>query len=437
MNEDKKDFFIREYGVIKPAKESNPEQKSIEEIIISKQAWEKLKPYADDHTKGFIIYKNSTTFQVRNYVGVISTNDGTQIEILPKINNKINDEKDLEKTRKILLRMLGVVTGIKSLEATEADLKTFKQPLHEVLITIFLNKITAIVKRGIRFDYNRIAAHEKFLKGSLRLTQQIHEPPYNQHLFHIEYDEYSANRVENQLIKSALLQITKWTKSINLKRARKLLNAFYQVDESHNYSRDLQLWQNHAQDKNIDYYQSSFPLIRLILNQQNPFTQKAHDKGVSFLFPMEKLFEKYVAEKLKIKANANYQIKTQERKKSLAQFQDKPVYRLQPDIVIYDKNNTPLWVLDTKWKRIDGNDPIPQKNKNNNYSIKQSDMYQLYAYAKKYKIKQLMLIYPQWENFDKRFHFTFDDHNDEKILWVMPFDLSCENEQLIKLINFS
>jgi 5-methylcytosine-specific restriction enzyme subunit McrC len=79
-------------------------------------------------------------------------------------------------------------------------------------------------------------------------------------------------------------------------------------------------------------------------------------------------------------------------------------------------------IVDTKWKLLDAN------NETKNYEISQSDMYQLFAYAKKYKSKKLYLIYPKTENFTKAlapFHYEKED----VILHVIPYDLeddSCE-----------
>lgn len=68
-------------------------------------------------------------------------------------------------------------------------------------------------------------------------------------------------------------------------------------------------------------------------------------------------------------------------------------FKLRPDIVI-DKW---LIVADTKWKIIDSNDYYW------NYWISQADMYQLYAYAKKYHCGELYLIYSKEWKFPRKF----------------------------------
>ena len=76
-------------------------------------------------------------------------------------------------------------------------------------------------------------------------------------------------------------------------------------------------------------------------------------------------------------------------------------------------------VLDTKWKLIN------QYAEAKNYKISQSDMYQLYAYGKKYAGAEsplLVLIYPSNPNFTEAiepFNYEGDLH-----LVACPFDLT-------------
>jgi 5-methylcytosine-specific restriction enzyme subunit McrC len=89
-------------------------------------------------------------------------------------------------------------------------------------------------------------------------------------------------------------------------------------------------------------------------------------------------------------------------------------FNLRPDIVI----NKWEIIADTKWKLLnEWNDSI-------NYDISQADMYQLFAYAKKYKSKKLYLIYPKTENFTKRLEpFFYENWNEKTTLEVIPYDL--------------
>lgn len=74
-------------------------------------------------------------------------------------------------------------------------------------------------------------------------------------------------------------------------------------------------------------------------------------------------------------------------------MEPKKQFALRPDIVIRKGDKTVI--LDTKWKRL-------YKSEKNNYGISQEDMYQMYAYSKKYKTSEVWLLYPL--NEDMRNH---------------------------------
>ena len=64
-------------------------------------------------------------------------------------------------------------------------------------------------------------------------------------------------------------------------------------------------------------------------------------------------------------------------------------FRLRPDLVVRrDSAGThPVVIMDTKWKRLNC-------SSSSNYGISQNDMYQMYAYSKKYNTSDIWLIYP-------------------------------------------
>ena len=103
------------------------------------------------------------------------------------------------------------------------------------------------------------------------------------------------------------------------------------------------------------------------------------------MFPMEKVFESYVAQHLrKALAETKWEISTQDKGYYLFDYPRQFALRL--DIVITRENGTKI-ILDTKWKSLMNKARI-------NYGISQADMYQMYAYAKKYHTSEIWLLYP-------------------------------------------
>lgn len=362
----------------------------------------------------------SKALQIVNFVGVISTPSGLHIEILPKTSEA---NQSLEETRKILLKLLYVAEDLPFIEATDASLKLYQRSLPEVLISRFLSSLATVVRQGIRKDYHRIESEEPFLKGQLQVAQQLRQPVGRQHLFQIAYDVFSENRAENRLIHSALIQASKWVRSSdNQKLARELRFTFNDVPKSTNYEADFRLWKN---TRDMISYRALLPWVKLILNQQSPFTIKDKHAGISFLFPMEKLFEEYVAKMLK--NHLAYQVKAQLQQHYL--LERPKAFLLKPDLAIYDKSEL-LVILDTKWKLIDQNKQYENGNEDPKSGISQADMYQMFAYGKKYfkshQDAKLVLIYPYWGKFNQPLGpFKFDD---KLTLDVVPFDLAADTE---------
>ena len=113
--------------------------------------------------------------------------------------------------------------------------------------------------------------------------------------------------------------------------------------------------------------------------------------SLALLFPMEFLFENYVAHQLR-QQYPKREHKTQDRAYSLVEnHRGKRIFQMKPDIVMRKEERT--IVLDTKRKMINEN------NREKKYDISQSDMYQLFAYSQKYNSDSVYLIYPRSQNF--------------------------------------
>lgn len=413
---------IREYGSLAYHGESG----GLDFAVIDKHAWCWLKEIClnrtDDQSEflRLISKGGNECLQVRNYVGVLETPSGLQIEIVPKTTQSGN--QNLVETRKLLWKMLARVNKVPWVESEEAHLRTANRPIIEILIYKFLSQVATIVKRGIRNDYIRVQEEQRFLRGRLDVCKQIRRPPSQRHIFDIQYDKYQPNRAENRLIKSALRKSLTWSKTASNQRlARELLFAFDAIPYSDNISRDFSQWRD---TRDMVYYRQSKPWCQLILSEQSPFFSTGSWKGISLLFPMEQLFEEYVENQLNQQIERGYSLSAQARGQSLVRHENQDWFALRPDILIR-KENKAIVVLDTKWKLIDSR----LNDSSSKYQISQSDMYQLFAYGQKYLdgIGDLYLIYPKHAHFERplaQFEFA-----KQLRLWAVPYDL--ESDQIL------
>jgi len=321
--------------------------------------------------------------QAQNYVGVIQTKEGTTIEILPKIQN-VSEEN----SKDILIKMLKTLKNSPFKHFNMAHLKSSKMPLLEIFISMFLEELSALIRKGIKSDYITKEENLAFLKGKLKVGEQIKQNAIHKERFFVEFQELLSDRVENRLIKTTLNYLYKKSKfNVNQQRIREFLFVFDAITPSRDIKNDFLHVKPNRQMK--DYEQVLlWSKTFLFENSFSPY--KGDDIAFALLFDMNLLFESYVGSYLKKKG---LHVSLQDKTHHLVYENNNGKFRLKPDIVIHDKEE--LLIADTKWK-------ILSEDKTHD-GIAQSDMYQLYAYGTKYEMCQKMyLIYPKTSNIQSR-----------------------------------
>jgi len=423
-----KPYCIREFGYLVDEAQGFIKDENTNVAVLPSKAYASLMTlqYSEHSTDANIqpflrpaTYKRKAALQVRNYVGILQTACGTQIEVLPKLYDSSADSSD-EHCREILLKMLRTLRDSPFKQAGRADIRDAKMPLLEVYISQYLSLVNHLVKRGVRSDYVQVQKNSRFLKGRLLVSQQIRKNTFHNERFYIEHSEYQINRPANRLIKTALLKVSKLARSNrNQKLARELCFVFEEVPRSVDVAVDFQRVKT---DRSMGYYQEVLSWCKLLLSGLGPTASAGAFNTLSLLYPMERIFEDYVAYSLHKgmpeELGEDAKLKTQVGGKTLVESHNgKSMFRLRPDLMVMNGKEA-TWVMDTKWKLINGT------SRSKNYGISQSDMYQLYAYGHKFlgsNHKKLMLIYPMTENFKEALPvFTYQDGFE---LWVVPFDI--------------
>ena len=357
----------------------------------------------------------------KNYVGVITMKDGTTIEILPKI---FSQETITEgKVKNLLVDMLKTLRNapFKSLQSTNVNID--KLNIFEIFIRMFVDEVFYIVKRGLKCNYETIQANESVFKGKMVFAAQIKYNYAHKECSFVEYDEFNINRTENKILKSTLYYLYKKTTSIKNKTDIKtLLNAFTDVELSSNYKSDF------AQivlDRKTTDYQSALLWSKIFLMGKSFTSFAGSEVAFALLFPMETLFESYIAAQLKKSLdNSEYIISTQDKTYHL--FDDPKKFLMKPDIVIKNKASGKVFIMDTKWKLL--------SDTKANYGISQGDMYQMFAYQKKYTSENVTLLYPLTDKVvqNKDINFLSYDGTEIKIRFIDLFD---QNHSIEILLN--
>lgn len=320
---------------------------------------------------------------IKNYVGLIQLKNGYQIQVLPKINFSSSKDVCNEDTKRNFLNMLRSMRDFPSKVFNDANLKIGQMNLYEIFINMYLQEVRKLVKHGIKSTYISWEDNNNFFKGKLLTSQHIRKNIIHKERFFVSYDEFHPNRPENKLIKSTLFKLQKLTTSAkNSQEIRQLLIAFETVDLSSNYSLDFAKIQI---DRNTQDYEVLMKWSKVFLFDKSFTTFSGSSSARALLFPMERVFESFIAQQIKkVLIPEGWQVFTQDKGYYLFTSPNK-CFALKPDIVCRRDDKT--IIMDTKWKNID-------KSEKENYGISQSDMYQMYAYSKKYKTSDIWLLYP-------------------------------------------
>ena len=322
----------------------------------------------------------------RNYVGLITMTDGTVIEILPKISGNGISQKE---TKQIFLEMLKTLNDVNFKNFNVSNLRTDRLDLFEIFIKMFLDEVTVLTKQGLKSAYSTIENNERFCKGKLLTSQDIKHNLVTRERFYVSYDDFNINRPENRLIKTTLRFLLKASNDMqNRLYATRLLSFFEGVEYSFSCDADFSKC---FPDRSMNHYERALSWCRVFL-KGNSFTAFAGSHvALALLFPMEKVFESFVAAKFRKLISRKVNLRTQDTTYSLFDSPNR-AFALRPDIVLdFDGYKV---VLDTKWKLL--------SDKASNWGISQSDMYQMYAYGRKYEAERVVLLYPDSEKVSKK-----------------------------------
>jgi len=423
---------IREYGLIASG---DYEQNAGDILYIKKQDYVNLEDFVlrnsgDAVSEGCEFFSLShkkgigRCLQAKNYVGVIQTDSGLVVEILPKIHREKSEEAgSVPDTRRLFLRMLRTVKDSPFKQFNESDIATYKMHIMEIFIHLFINEMNELVRQGIRSGYVTMEENSKFLKGKLRINDHVKRNIVHKERFYVEYDDFIRDRSGNRLIKSTLSLLLKSSGSNdNIKKLRELVFIFDDVSESSDIKADFSRCVN---NRLMKHYDTVLKWCRVFLQGESFTNWKANGRVNAILFPMNEVFESYVTSVLR-QSGIFDSFKAQSREKYLAHENWEGIFQLIPDITASAGDT--FCIMDAKWKLIDGTD------RGNKYGVSQADMYQLLSYAKIYENEnrniRMILIYPANENFSKPIYFSYNDRNGIQLaLWPFDIDASIKDKE--------
>ena len=413
----------------------------------NKKIFFKLKKYIKDNNleddyEFFKITKDAIVPQ--NFVGTIPLDD-IQIEILSKIP-LVENNIEAEKIR--FLEILQSIDYFKEKIFSNSKIEITDTSILEIFIHLFIEEVEKIIKKGLIYRY--VDKNENFnvFKGKLDINNHIKYNFSHKEKFFMKFDEFSVDSLENITIKLTIQKLKKI--SVNLKNKENLNKIGHYFENVSILDGSIDNLKYLTFDRMNDYYKNAIQWAKIFLNNQSSSIFSTNNGEIpSILFPMETIFENYIANKLvniiQEKSYNQLAIKVQDNSCSIFSSIslnnvkiDNNILRIRPDIVIKNKDAKEIFILDTKWKILNKLD--------DKFKISTEDVYQMLAYVKtysdrnknKYICKKAYLIYPA-TNMNQSTFFTKDDklifNTDDFELNIQFVDLSSEEGTEKSLIN--
>lgn len=319
-----------------------------------------------------------------SYVGVIQIG-GLTIEILPKADNNENADKNL--WQNILLNMLKVCKHIQVESISETQLKKRYHSILDVYFELYLNEVERLVKKGMIKKYRKNQSNQNALKGKLLFAQNIQQNLVHKERFYCEHPVYDKNHLLHQILYKGLLVLKTFIKDSLKDKLNRLLFEFQDFE-------NINIRKNHFNKIIIDRknhdYQKAIDIAKIIILNYSPSLNYGNDNLLTLLFDMNALWEEYIFRILQKHKTDEIEVSFQNSDKF---WENK---RIRPDIVLKTKNET--FVIDTKWKIIEANNPSDD------------DLKQMFVYNLHWKAEKTLLLYPKTNQIDSNFGtFHFDN----------------------------
>lgn len=374
---------------------------------ITARQLELLCQYNDNNkNKYFTVIRNGVKFN--QYVGVIQIGNLT-IEILPKADkptftNLKNKELEVDCWRKVLLKMLKICGVVKIEAVSDTNLRKRHNSLLDLYFDIYLNELESLLHSGLIKNYRKHSGNVNALKGQLKFSINIQQNLVHQERFYTEHQIYDHQNLLNQILLKGLIVLKSIVNDpLLIDRINRILFCFPKIEEK---TIAEESFTKIRLNRKTEKYSEALKVAKMIILNYSPDIICGQDNMLALLFNMNDLWEKYIFKMLKNGEDGTYTTDYHQSEK----FWENST--IKPDIVI--KKDGLTYIIDTKWKIVDANNPSD------------NDLKQMYAYNMYWNAPKSILLYPKTSNTNDSdfgtFHKGRDSMNSCKVGFLSVFD---------------
>lgn len=352
-----------------------------------KHHFDAMVKFNDQHqNKYFTIGHNGIVF--KNYVGVVQIG-GLTIEILPKADKKADADKNLWQS--VLLNMLKVCRRIQVESVSETQLKKRYHSILDVYFELYLAEIERLVNKGLIKRYQKNQSNQNALKGKLLFAKNIQQNLVHRERFYCEHQVYDRNHLMHQILYKGLQILKAFVNDALKDRLNRLLFEFQEIE-------NIEISEKHFRkivfDRKNSDYQKAFDIAKIIILNYSPSLNYGSENLLTLLFDMNALWEEYIFRILQKHKKNEEKVSRQDSKKF---WKNKCI---RPDIILQIEQKT--FVIDTKWKIIETNNPSDE------------DLKQMFVYNLHWDAEKALLLYPKTGQTDSSFEEFHYDKLDPK-----------------------
>ena len=321
--------------------------------------------------------------KAQQMVGVVAA-EGCSLEILPKIEG-CDDE---EAVRRRFVHMLDVALGLDIGEGADANMARQNETLLDIFIRLFAKRLLVQARTGLPREYVACEADLPHLRGRLDVLRQFTANAVRPDRLACRFDALSPDVALMQVMKTCVVFLRRFARAPATQRQLDELRFLFS-DVSDVRPRDLP-WGRVKIDRTSKRWEVLCKLARLFLEREWQATHHAPNsaEGVTLLFPMNDLFEKYVAAQIsRALRGTDLSVQPQGGGECCLLEDGKKRFQTKPDLLIKQGKKV-VAVADTKWKRLSPGEEDSTRG------ISQADVYQMMAYGRLYSCSNLVLIYP-------------------------------------------
>lgn len=360
----------------------------------------------------------------RQVVGVLAAR-GCSLEILPKVD-PVSPEEDAPTVRARLIHMLDVALGLDLSVGQSATMARQDETLLDILVRLFADDLLAEVRRGLPRQYRSHEDDLPALRGRLDMIRQFTVNAVRPDRLACRYDTLEADTPLIRIMKTCVVVLSRHARRLDTQR--KLAEVRYMLTEIPDLAVRSLPWDQVRIDRSNRRWRRLFEFACLFLRRrrwQATHHDRAEGEGITLLFPMNDLFEAYIAAQLrKALTGSGLQVIAQGGlRHCLGDWHEDEdcrahLFQTKPDIILRDQSGITHAIIDTKWKKL-SDDPLDRK-----HGVSQSDVYQMMAYARLYNCQRLMLVYPTVPGQPSAVRRVFGISKGRERLTVAAFDLA-------------